>query len=176
MKRPRLQIIIYMLIAYAVTSCSSIKFYNSHHDEVGLKYFYPKPYILVQHNVSKDTPVKISLIYLPNLQDSQFVKVRNGIGTNQIEIDITNGILTKISSTADSKTPETITALGSLATALASFIKPTSASPTPSSASASPTPATAVTAPPPFELYEVVFDGTCTKLYKVNPGTCPISK
>ena len=104
------------------TGCATVKFYEDDllTKETGLQYHSPKPYLLVAKTGAKDKPVEVQVIYLPDLTKPRFAKYRPGLGTHEFTLNLSNGILTSYGQKADSKIPETIQAVGSLATSLAS--------------------------------------------------------
>jgi hypothetical protein len=109
---------ILILSAFLLSGCAGVKLY---HDEsftkrTGLKFYYPKPYLLVERNGAKDVPLKTTLIFLPDLTDPVYAKVTKGLGSNAFSIALTNGALSAYGVTTDSKIPETITAAGGLLT------------------------------------------------------------
>jgi hypothetical protein len=81
----------------------------------GLKYYSAKPYILVSYTGAKDSPVKIDLISLPDLEHPVYAVFHPGWGQHIFSLAVgTNGTLSSYGQTADSKGPETISALGGL--------------------------------------------------------------
>lgn len=115
-------IISFLGYIFLLSSCSTVKFYSDStlKTETGIKVYSAKPYLLV-------TPAKDSLtakvIYLPDLANPQYVKVRSGIGTNNLNLTLSNGILTSYGLSTDTKIPETITAATGLVTGLTSAVK-----------------------------------------------------
>ena len=60
-----------------------------------------------------------SIVYLPDKSEKRYAFMRAGYGSSQLSISLNNGMLTSIGQNTDPKIPETLTAIGSLATSLA---------------------------------------------------------
>lgn len=60
-----------------------------------------------------------TLISLPG--DRKFVKFKSGYGSSDLSVAFSNGILTNAGQKVDTKVPETITAIASLGTAIATM-------------------------------------------------------
>ncbi|QEX19605.1 hypothetical protein FRZ44_49200 [Hypericibacter terrae] len=109
----------------AASGCARIAFYddpkqfNSDH-ETGIKIYQTKPYLMVVRTGNKDTPIQGTIIYLPDMKDPVYAKAWSGIGTSNLQITLSNGILSTVGQTVDSKVPETMTAIGSMISSLAS--------------------------------------------------------
>jgi hypothetical protein len=89
--------------------------------EVGIKYYAPKPYILVARTGAKDAPVSVEQIYLPDLAHPYYAKMSAGIGSSKLSLGFANGVLTSLGQETDPGISGLVTALagvpGSLATA-----------------------------------------------------------
>lgn len=85
--------------------------------ETGLKFYHSKPYLLVERNPQKEIKIKSSIIYLPDLENPTYAKIKPGLGSADLKIDLENGILKSYGLVTDTKIPETLT---SVAGALAS--------------------------------------------------------
>lgn len=112
-------LIIFCLILFS--SCASVKIYTEEdkftkENEVGLKFYQPKPFLLVEHNPAKDVNIKTSIIYLPDLSSPRYVKVKNGWGSANATVGFANGVMNSYGAISDSKGPETITGLASAVT------------------------------------------------------------
>lgn len=110
--------LIFIIIALYITSCASVKFYDNKDvrkaNETGIKFYSPKPYLLVEKNPSKDVSSKSTIIYLPDFDSPTYVKLRPGLGSTDLKLSLERGILTSYGITTDTKIPETITAIGGL--------------------------------------------------------------
>src|ERR1700726_4309290 len=111
-----------LLIATSVmlallAGCAHVTFHSDPEltQKTGLKYYTAKPYLLVSFTGSKDSPVKIDVISLPDLEHPTYVVYHPGWGQHILNLAVgTNGTLSSYGQTADSKGPETISALASL--------------------------------------------------------------
>jgi len=153
-------IISFLGCIFLLSSCSTVKFYSDStlKTETGIKVYSAKPYLLF-------TSVKDSLtakvIYLPDLANPQYVKLKSGLGTSNLSLTLANGILTSYGLSTDTKIPETITAATGLITELATVLKGDTKNDKPS-----PKPTIKNTV---FELYEFILDKDNTvKLHKVE--------
>jgi len=104
-------------ITVLLAGCAGVTFYSDSNlkQRTGLKYYIAKPYLLVARNAAKDTPLKVEVIQLPDLENPNYGVYKPGWGTHEFALKVTNGILTEYNQKADSKGPETISALADLA-------------------------------------------------------------
>jgi hypothetical protein len=114
-----------VLCSVGAGGCAHTSFYSDEalKKETGFRYYAPKPYLLVQRTGAKDKPVDISIVYLPNLMQPQFAKPHAGWGSSDFSLALSNGIATQVGQKLDSKGPETITALASVATSVGGLAK-----------------------------------------------------
>jgi hypothetical protein len=101
--------------------CATVRFYEDAEltKETGLQYYQAKPYLLVAKTGAKDKPVEVHLVYLPDLSQPRYAQYDPGLGTHEFTLTLSNGMLASYGQKADSKVPETIQSVGSLATSLA---------------------------------------------------------
>jgi hypothetical protein len=175
-----------MGLLFLLGSCANVKFYSAslnsdgsikNLNKTGLRVYTAKPYLLVEYNTppDKDTAskadpkaakdkaakidtlmVKTSIIYLPDLQNPQYIKLTPGLGSSDLKIALANGILTSYGLTTDTKIPETITAVTGLVTGLASAAGKMAVTKEVNTSSVKPK-----EKKPSFELYEICFDAGC---------------
>jgi len=111
------RIIALIALATSLGGCAGVTFYSdaglTH--RTGLKYYIAKPYLLVTRNGAKDTPLKVDVIQLPDLENPNYAVYKPGWGTHEFALKVSNGILTEYNQKADSKGPETIGAIADLA-------------------------------------------------------------
>ena len=105
-------------IAAIFTGCAHISFHDpaNPNADVGVEYYKPKFYLLVTKN--KDG-TKADMLTLPDLTQPRYALLHPGYGSSNLSLKLSNGVLTDVGQTVDTKIPETITALSSLATAAA---------------------------------------------------------
>jgi hypothetical protein len=108
----------YLLGSILLSGCAGVKLYKEEtfKNQTGLKFYYPKPYLLVERNGAKDVPLKTTLLFLPDLTNPVYVKIIRGMGSNAFSLALANGALSTYGLTTDSKVPETIAAAGGLLT------------------------------------------------------------
>jgi hypothetical protein len=159
---------------FLLTSCASVMIYSDAalQNKTGIKFYTSKPYLLVQYGkshvsevakdakstVSDSSSVKITVVYLPDLVNPQYLKFKSGMGSSELKVSLSNSILTSYGLATDTKIPETITATGGLVTALAAALKPPKAENIVAKTEVQ----------PDFELYEIVMDNGLTSLKKVG--------
>lgn len=117
--------LIVIIGAIASSGCARIKLFNNENfvgPEVGIKFYYPKPYLLVARTGAKDNPVQISVVYLPDQSKPTYAKFKTGYGSAELSLALQNGILTNIGQKTDTKIPETMTALSGMATSAAGML------------------------------------------------------
>lgn len=107
------------LIALAISfgGCAGVTFYSDADlkHRTGIKYYIAKPYLLVTRNAAKDTPLKVDVVQLPDVENPNYAVYKPGWGTHEFALKVSNGILTDYNQKADSKGPETIGAIADLA-------------------------------------------------------------
>lgn len=114
------------IACFILCGCAGVRLYKDEAftKRTGLKFYYPKPYLLVEKNGAKDVPLKTTLLFLPDLPNPVYAKVTKGLGSNAFSIALTNGALSAYGVTTDSKIPETITAAGGWLTGVAALKPP----------------------------------------------------
>jgi hypothetical protein len=141
--------------------CASVKIYSNSEltTETGLKFYSVKPYLLVEMNQDKETVSKTTIIYLPDVQNPQYLVLKPGFGSNELKLSFTNGSLSSYGVLSESQVTETINALATLASksgyAVNAFTRTD--------------PVTQATSGNPgFRLYEIVIGTTGTSLKEVK--------
>ena len=118
-----------LIDALTLAGCAEIAFYDNKEllePKTGVKFYYPKPYLLVAQPDNKDKPVEVSVIYLPDLKNPAWAKPKYGYGSADLSLSFQNGIITSVGQKTDTKIPETITAITGMAqsaAALATVVK-----------------------------------------------------
>jgi hypothetical protein len=104
------------LIIFVLSGCASVQIYSENNlkSRTGLRIYNSKPFLLVELKSAKDMTVKTSVIYLPDLANPQYLKVKPGIGANELKMAFSNGTLSSYGITASSDIPDIITSLASL--------------------------------------------------------------
>jgi hypothetical protein len=103
--------IVYLLpVAVTLAGCAGLQF-NPTPEPDALTYNEPIPYFQVIRN--GDCTVSGAVVSLPGRARS--VAFRNGYGTADLSVSLQNGILTSVNQKTDSKIPETLSAVASLA-------------------------------------------------------------
>ena len=162
-----------LFIPIIFTACASVSLYEDKDfkRETGLKFYHSKPYLLVEKSFQKDVKIKSTIIYLPDLENPTYAKIKSGFGKAELKVGLENSILKSYGFTADNKIPETI---GSLTKPLTSV---TEAYKTIAEAIEirEETEKQSTTDKPKdtrleWELYEILISGGKTKLIKVEFG------
>ena len=99
-----------------MASCAGAKFFKDEAltQKTGLKCFTAKPYVLVARTEGKDKPIEISVVYLPDLAHPVYVLPGSGIGSRDLKITLSNGMLVSFGSVTDPAAAESLKALSSL--------------------------------------------------------------
>lgn len=119
-------------LAVLISGCASSRFYSdpSLKKESGLKFYTVKPYLLVELRSEKDNTIKTTLVYLPDTSNPQYMRMKPGIGSNEIKLAFTNSVLNTYGSVSESQLPETIESIAALlnkgADAVTQFTGPSS--------------------------------------------------
>jgi hypothetical protein len=149
------------LIILVLTGCSSVKFYSNSDltEKTGLKFYTVKPFLLVEKDPVNGNVTKATVIYLPDLFNPQYIVVKGGIGSNKLDLKLTDGSINTFGLDSDTKIAESLNALASLISKGTGAVADLSALKTPSPAVASST----IT-----ELYEIFMSPTGTTVKKVE--------
>lgn len=98
----------------AFTACSPVKFYSNAEltKQSGFKYYSVKPYLQVERDLTSNNVVKATILYLPDLENPQYVAIKDGLGSRKLDLKITDGTITTLGLDTDPLIAETLTALG----------------------------------------------------------------
>lgn len=119
-------LIIMLLLGVGCTPRTIVR-KNPGPEDTGVRYYRPKPYLLIQSKAVQEGPelrhdkyVQISLEYLPDFSEEYSISVRSGLGTNKTSIKLADGWnLTEINQDLDSQFDENVKAIGDLLEAVA---------------------------------------------------------
>jgi hypothetical protein len=144
---------------FLMSSCATVKFYGDETltNETGLRIHYPRPYLLVEYDVTKTVNLKTSVVYLPDLQNPQYVRIKPGLGSSALKIALENGILSSYGLTTDTKMPETLGKVTDLLTRSTASVSDLVRNKT-----------DVVPGQSVFELYEIVMTNGQTSLVRVQ--------
>lgn len=109
--------LVFMALALSLLyGCASVQIYSDDglKSTTGLKFYTAKPYLLVELKSEKDMTIKTTVIYLPDLTNPQYLRVKPGVGSNELKMAFSNGILNSYGLTNDTKVAETINSLAGL--------------------------------------------------------------
>lgn len=123
MKKSILSAIIGLTIL-ALNSCAPVKFYSNSAltESTGLKYYTVKPYLLVERDLVSSAVVKATVIYLPDLENPQYMVINDGLGSRKVDLKLMDGSINTFGLTSDPKIAETIEALSALISKSASAV------------------------------------------------------
>jgi len=97
--------------------CARMALYTSPNlegPETGIRFYTPKPYLLVARTGNKDKPIDVSVVYLPDMKNPVYAKPKSGLGSANLTLGMSNGMLTNFGQQTDSKIPDLLTAFGVL--------------------------------------------------------------
>ena len=145
----------------AFTGCASVKFYSNSEltKKSGLKYYTIKPYLQVERDAANNSVVKATILYLPDLENPQFIAIKDGLGSRKLDLKLTDGSIITFGLDTDPKIPETIASLSGLVSKTATAVKDISALKNIPNAPASVT----VT-----ELYDIIMTNGLTSVRKIE--------
>lgn len=108
----------------AFTGCSPVKFYSNAEltKQAGFKYYTVKPYLQVERDQTTNNIVKATILYLPDLENPQYVAIKDGLGSRKLDLKLTDGTITTLGLDTDPLIAETLTALGNIASKTASAV------------------------------------------------------
>jgi len=105
------------IVILAFSGCTPVKFYSNAELTLrsGLKYYTVKPYLLVERDPVTSNVLKASVVYMPDLENPQYMVVKDGLGSRKVDLKLTEGSINTISLSTDPKIAESIEALATLA-------------------------------------------------------------
>jgi hypothetical protein len=100
----------------ALTGCSPVKFYSNSGltESSGLKYYTVNPYLTVEKEAVSNNVVKVSVVYMPDLENPQFIVLKDGPGARKVDLKLTDGSISTLGLSTDPKISESIEALSGL--------------------------------------------------------------
>jgi hypothetical protein len=112
------KIFLYAIVSLIIflSGCATSRFYSDPgmKNESGLKFYTVRPYLLVELRSEKDNTIKTSVIYLPDVSNPQYMRMKPGMGSNEIKLAFTNSVLNTYGSVTESQLPETLESLAAL--------------------------------------------------------------
>ncbi|MGF1727963.1 hypothetical protein [Photobacterium kasasachensis] len=97
------------LLTLVLSGCTSIDF----NGQEGLVYYEPKPYLFV--SVTDQCISSVSVVSIPGVQKN--IDFNSGFGSSNMSAEFSNGIITKVGQTSDSKIPAALASIAALKTA-----------------------------------------------------------
>ena len=145
----------------ALTGCTSVQFYSNSEltQKSGLKYYTVKPCLQVERETVNNTIVKATILYLPDLENPQYIAMKDGPGSKKLDLKLADGTITTFGLETDPKIDESIAALTALVSKTATAITDLSTLKGIPSAAA---PATVT------ELYDIIMTGGVTSVKKIE--------
>lgn len=116
------KILCLIALLLTTTSCGRVAVFSDpklEGPETGIKFYSPKPYVLVKRTGAKAQPIEISVVYLPDLENPLYAKAQPGIGSAKLDLKFENGVLTSLGQETDPKITDLISTLGGLPLQLA---------------------------------------------------------
>ena len=123
---PRLGVVI-LIIGMTVGCAPRVKIVKNPSDcDEGVRYYRPKPYLLITPSEKVDQSVQIALQYLPDFSQEYAVNVRPGLGIASVKLELKDGWnLTSINQELDSQSDEIVEAAADLVGSIGSVTKQT---------------------------------------------------
>lgn len=106
-KMKKINQIINVISVLLISGCASLDF----GDDKGLVYFDAKPYLFV--STTKECVSTATIVTVPAAKRE--VKFNSGYGSAELSITLNNGMISNVGQKTDTKIPETITAIGTVA-------------------------------------------------------------
>jgi hypothetical protein len=145
----------------AFTGCTSVQFYSNSEltKKSGLKYYTVKPCLQVERETVNNNIVKATILYLPDLENPQFISMKDGLGSKTLDLKLADGSITTFGMETDPKIAESIAALASLVSKTTTAITDLSTFKTIPGAASTTT---------IIELYDIVMTNGITSLKKIE--------
>ncbi len=149
---------LFISVCILLTSCAGVKIYSDAQllHTTAIQFHYAKPFLLVEHNATKEGTTKTSIIYLPDQTETYYAKMVNGLGNSDLKIAFENGSIASLGTSSDNKI---LLSTGSLSSLISDLVK---------------TPNTNVhekknyVSEQEFELYEIIVRDGITSLKKME--------
>ena len=108
----------------AYTGCSPVKFYSNAEltKQAGFKYYTVKPYLQVERDPATNNVIKATILYLPDLENPQYVAIKDGLGSRKLDLKLSDGSITTLGLDTDPLIAETLTAIGNMVSKTASAV------------------------------------------------------
>lgn len=113
-----------LLSVLEITGCSPVQFYSDSEltHKSGLKYYTVKPYLMVEREISGNNIVKATVVYLTDLENPQYVVLKDGLGSRKVDLKLSDGAITSFGLSTDPLIAESVEALSALISKSASAI------------------------------------------------------
>ncbi len=113
----------------AFTGCTTVQFYSNSDltKKSGLKYYTVKPFLLVERNVINNSIVKATILYLPDLENPQYIAMKDGLGSKKLDVKLADGSINTFGLDSDPAIAESISALTSMVSKTATAVTDLSA-------------------------------------------------
>jgi hypothetical protein len=100
----------------AFSGCAPVKFYSNPGltQKSGLKFYTVKPFVLVERDPVSNNILKATILYLPDLENPQYMKIKDGPGSRKVDLKLDNGSISSFGVTSDGNLDETIEAMAAL--------------------------------------------------------------
>lgn len=107
--------VIFVFCSFFVIGCAHLDFgKDASGKERGLTFFEPVPYLFV--STTKECVTTATVTVIPG--ERRELKFEGGYGSHDLSASLVNGMLSSVGQKADSKIPETLSAVGSIAGAM----------------------------------------------------------
>lgn len=111
-----------LLFVLLFQGCVPVKFYSNNGLNSGLKYYTVKPYLLVEKDLTTDRTIKASTIYLPDLENPQYMRIEDGFGSRKIDLKLSDGSINTFGVSTENDIAKSIEAFSTLISKSASAI------------------------------------------------------
>ncbi len=153
--------LIYFVFILVPAGCTSVQFYSNPEltQKSGLKYYTVKPFLQVERETVNNTIVKATILYLPDLENPQYIAMKDGLGSKKLDLKLSDGVITTFGMETDPKIAESLAALTTFVSKTATAITDLSTLKGIPGAAA---PATVT------ELYDIIMTGGVTSVKKIE--------
>jgi len=112
------------IIFLSFAGCSPVQFYSNAEmtKKSGFKYYTVKPYLQVERDIASNNIVKATILYLPDLENPQYIAFKDGLGSKKFDVKLIDGSVSTLGLDTDPLIAETVTALGNIISKTASAV------------------------------------------------------
>ena len=115
MKKTMLAVFVSAMV-FVFNGCAPVQIYSNKSltEKSGLKFYTVKPFLHVERDAETNRIVKATVLYLPDLANPQYMRIREGVNSKKVNLKFTNGSIDTFGYTSTGKIGESVDALAAM--------------------------------------------------------------